>query len=282
MKASLNNFILRLLIFSVVAFPFLAYESLFSYFSKTYEDRVYGNEIYVSLKKSNTKKKASILIIGDSVAKQLYDNDTYNGDVYSLACNQAVSLAGYYILLKKFIDHNKDQLPPRVILIIVPETFTNNLDQIFTFHYFLKPFYKAENKMYFTGTCVQQIKKIPFYYISQLPFVINNNWSPAYNSKKDTSFKIISPISNDYLIKIKQICASNHIDFDIYCPPIKLSHKEEIKNFSHNITEFKKCGLEQKFQSYFAMATFLPDSLFQDHIHFKKRYIPKDYFKITN
>jgi hypothetical protein len=276
----IKRFLLRLLLFSLVAFPFVTFRSLYAYYTKSYESTVYGSEIYVSVKKSKVKKKVKILIIGDSIGKQLYDNDTYNNDIYSEACNQAISMAGYYILLKNFIENNKNELPGKVLLIITPETFTNNLDQVYSYHYFLKPFYKAEYKKYFTPVCYEQIRKIPFYYTSQSPFILNTNWSPTYNTKKDTSFRFISPVSHDYLIKIKSLCVDNHIAFGIYGPPVKMANKNEIVQYSKSVNEFEKSGLKNELTTYFKNIEFLPDSLFQDHIHFKKQYIPADYFKL--
>jgi hypothetical protein len=277
---SLKRFLYKCLIFIAVALPIITGQSLYAYFTKSYESSVYGNEIYLSINKSKVKKKVKTLIIGDSVGKQLYDNETYNGDVYSETSNQAISMAGYYFLIKNFFDVNTGQLPGTVVLILTPETFTNNLDQKFTFHYFLKPFYKEEYKQYFSPACLYQVRKVPFYYLSQCPFIVNTNWSPDYTGDNKHNFKFISQISNDYLIKIKQLCSHYNVKFLMYCPPVRMAGHLETINFSRQIAEIEKTGLEKEFTTYFKNAIFLPDSLYQDHIHFKKEYIPKDYFKI--
>ncbi len=278
---ALKKFIIRTLIFLLVAFPLISFESLYAYYTNSYEDTVNGNEVYLSLHKSKAKKKVKTLIIGDSVAKQMYDSETYNGDVYSLACNQAISLAGQYILLKQFIDNNTADLPDNIILIITPGSFTNNLDQVFSYHYFLKPFYKKEFANMLTDTCKTQINKIPLYYLSQMPFIVNTNWSPAYVPKEDASYHFISPISSNYLFKIKALCLARHLSFKMYCPPIKISKKQSNLNYFKNITEIKKTGLLNEFITYLKNIVYLPDSLYQDHIHFKKQYIPKDYFHLV-
>lgn len=279
---SIKLFFIRLLLFSIIAFPLLAGESLYFYYTKRYELTVNGNEIYCSIKKSKVRKKVKILIIGDSLGKQLYDNNTYNDSIYSLTCNQAISMVGYYILLQNFINSNKNKLPAKVVLIIGPSAFRNNLDQLFSYHYFLKPFYKPENEKYFTSICFQQIRKIPFYYTSQFPVIVNSNWAPAYNNRKDsTLFRFISPVSNEYLIKIKTLCSNNNILFNIYCPPMTMANKKKAIQLSANAGEFEKCGLKKEFIDYCRSIKFLPDSLFQDHVHFKKQCIPYDYFKLS-
>jgi archaellum component FlaF (FlaF/FlaG flagellin family) len=277
----IKRFLLRLVVFSLVAFPFIFMESLYAYYTRSYKKTVNGNEIYVSVSKSKAKKKVKVFVFGDSVAKQLYDNETYNDTVYSVACNQAVSLVGQYILLKSFFENNKDSLPGKVVFIIMPLSFYNNLDQLFTYHYFLKPFYKEEYKKYFTGLCNEQIRKVPLYFTSQLPFIVSNNWSPTYNNTDKKNYQTISPISSEYLIKIKALCLQNKVKFDMYCPPVKEGNRKEMIHLAKSTNEFKQCGMEREFATYFSNIKYMPDSLYQDHIHFKKQYIPVDYFNLT-
>jgi hypothetical protein len=278
---TIAKFIRRSILFFLVAFALLSVESLVSYFTKTYQKEVNGNEVYLSLKKAKAKKKVKLLIIGDSVGKQLYDNETYNGAIYSLACNQAISLAGQYILLEKFIENNKTSLPDEVIMIITAETFTNNLNQVFTFHYFLKPFYNQEFKPLLTATALTQIRKVPLYYLSQLPLILNTNWSPSYTAVSDTSYHFISPVSNNYLLKIKALCTANHLPLKLICPPIKTSRKQLNLDYAKNIREIAKTGLQNEFKDYFQNIRFLPDSLYIDKIHFKKQFIPVDLYHFS-
>jgi hypothetical protein len=278
----IRKFLRRLLLFCMVALPLVSAESLYSYFTKSYELAVNGNEVYISIRKSKVQKKVKVLIIGDSMGKQLYDNNTYNDSIYSLTCNQAISMAGYYILLQNFIEKNRNNLPGKVVLIVGPSTLRNNLDQKISYHYFLKPFYKPENEKYFTVACLDQIRKIPFYYTSQLPFILNTNWSPAYSkSNSPASFSLISSVTNDYLVKIRLLCSINKMPFSIYCPPVTMANKKCVMQLATNIREFDKCGMENEFITYFKNIAYLPDSLFQkDQRHFKKQYIPVDYFKL--
>lgn len=278
---SLNHFLKRLLIFGLIAFPLVSAQSLLSYYTLGYEKEVNGREVYVSLKKSNIRKKVRVLIIGDSVGKQLYDNDTYNDDIFSLTTNQAISMAGQYILVKNFIERNIDQLPKTIILIITPGSFGNNLDQVFTFQYFLKPFYKKNYIINYNQATLSQIHKVPFYYFSQLPCILNTNWSPEYpKNNGQHAYKLLSPISNDYLFKIKELCARYSIVLDIKCPPIKKANTTEIQNYKRALFEFRKVGLEAQMKIYFNSIVFKPDSLYQDPIHFKKQFIPKDYLNL--
>ncbi len=121
----LKKFVYRAFIFFIIAFVVLSAEIWYSYFTKSYEEIVNGSEVYFSIHKSRVKKKVKILVIGDSLGKQLYDNITFNGDIYSLACNQSISMAGQYMLLKTFIDENQNQLPDSVVFILYPGSLAN-------------------------------------------------------------------------------------------------------------------------------------------------------------
>ena len=188
-------------------------------------------------------------------------------------------MAGQYILLKTFIDNNKNNLPDEIVLIMTPTSFNNNLDQIYTYNNFLKPFYRSEYASMITDTCREQIRKVPFYYISQWPIIVNTNWSPTYENTDPYPF--IAPISINYLLKIKELCLKYKLPVKFYCPPVKASRSELVMAFAKNDSLPEKTGFKNEFASYFKGMVILPDSLFQDQVHFKKQYIPTDYYKLV-
>jgi hypothetical protein len=163
----------------------------------------------------------------------------------------------------------------------MPKSFGNNLDQIYSFNYFLKPFYKSEYKDMITDTCRSQIQKIPLYFLSQLPLVVNTNWSPTY-VKSEEPYSFISPISNNYLLKIKELCLKNHLPIKFLCPPIKASRFANTIAISKNDILIEKTGFRNEFASYFKGMVALPDSLYQDEAHFQRQYIPSDYYHFAH
>ncbi|MCL2598127.1 MAG: hypothetical protein FWD66_10870, partial [Paludibacter sp.] len=162
--------------------------------------------VYHSIEKSKTKKKVKKLLIGDSVAEQLYNNYDYNDSIYSLACNQAITVAGHYFLMNNFINANKDELPEEVIFICAPLPLSNNLDK-YTFPYLLKPFYNKEYKPLMDEYLMKRIKTIPLYFISQFPLIRTSDYTPArFCFPKEEKFDgIFSPLTKDYLKKIVQL-----------------------------------------------------------------------------
>ena len=250
---------------------------LYEIYTKKYTKIVNGSEVYWSIFKSKKKKQVKKLLIGDSVGKQLYDNYKYNDSIYSLACNQAITIAGHYFLLNNFLQTNNDQLPQEVIMIYSPTAFRNNVD-IYAFQYFLKPFYNAEYKGLMDNYLSNRIKEIPFYYTTQLPYMKTSNYSPEYQLAEE-EYGIFSPLSKIYLEKIVQLCEEKNIAFRLEPVPVTKISKENIEKLKQNKTNIPDINpdiLEQ----YFNKIAYFEDTLFRDKVHFKREYIPHDYLNL--
>ena len=230
-----------------------------------YKQSVAGEEIYLSIKKSKQKSDCKILIIGDSTGKQIFDNREENDSINSLACNQAIGVVGQYLLLNNYF--NAGNKPEIVYMLYTPFSFKDNLDQVYTFHYFLKPFYTKEYKDHFSEQVLDQIAKIPFSYLSHEPLILTSNWAPDFKCKDATDYTFLSPISKAYLKKIKNLCMAHQVDFFIIPPPIKISNKERIEQFNKN--EYRKCSFENELNDYFDNIIYLSNDFFVDDVHLK-------------
>ena len=174
-------------------------------------DRV-GNETYISLAKAaNVPPKVKTLILGDSTGNQIYPNTEYNSEVYSLCCNQAISMVGQYILLHEFLQNHSSAHALDVLLIARPSSFRNNLDQRFVYNYFIKPFYREEYQHLLTAQARAQIRKIPFRDLVRIPFIRKSNWSPNLDYKHRPHYFHISELSADYIKKMHLLCQEKNV-----------------------------------------------------------------------
>ncbi len=261
----LHTFTLKFFLIGVIAvflLPLLA---------RNYKAQVNGKEVYTAIKKSRQKQaETKTLLIGDSVANQLFDNETTNGAINSLACNQAVSMVGHYLLLKEYLNNNKDV--DQVVLLYHPQSFANNLDQEFTFHYFLKPFNKRKFKAEFTTLVKEQIRKIPYFFVSQFPIILRSNFSPQYKGKMRNWKDIFSPVSKEYLHKMKTLTDARDIKFTVIAPPVRASMRDSISLIDREI--LKKKGLLPILNDYLNNIEYSAEKHFVDDIHFK---VPDDF-----
>jgi len=233
----------------------------YNYWTNKYQEEVNGGEVYQAINASKKKGKRKKLILGDSVAKQFSESDIDTGIYLNLASNQAISLVGQYCLLSNYI-HTKNKIDT-LYLIYHPLSFSNNLDNSFTFHYFEKPFYGEEYMKLFTEEVKTQIEKIPFHYLAKYHPVLTSNWSPNYSSEEQNK-PFISNISRIYLEKIEILCRLNNIHLIILSPPIN-------QKFKNEFSEIVKSNTNLRLKSYFEQLNYYPESYFlPDHIHLNK------------
>lgn len=235
-----------------------------------YKNTVTGWEIYYSIFKSKQKKKVKKIILGDSVGNQLFPNTKFTDTINSLACNQSIGVVGQYCLLNNYINAGNEV--DTVYMMYSPFSFQNNLDQVFTYHYFLKPFYTDEYKPLFTETVNRQVDKIPFHYFCRLPFILTSNWAPDFTPPEHKDFTFLAPISVEYLNKIKELGAKHHFELIILAPPTSLIKKPLIDKMDK--AEIAKSGMSKEFGNYFESIIYLDDNYFLDNVHLKK---PQEY-----
>ena len=230
-----------------------------------YKYTVPGREIYNAINKSNNKTNKKKLIIGDSTGNQFYNNYEEEDSIYSIACNQAIGMCGHFFLLDDFL--KTGNRPKKVYMIFNVFTLSNNLDQEYTYHYFLKPFFNDKYRERMSNNVILQIEKIPYYSLSQFPTIITSTWAPKYKPHKQ--YQLMSPISNEYFFKIDSL--QSLYDFDFYIIPslIAQSKKQELEDiYEKNMWEIDT-RLQQCISKYINSITYIDDSCFYDGFHLK-------------
>lgn len=271
MKKFFFNFFWFLLLFSIIIHVW----PLYQLYTGEYKQTVAGAEIYRSLLKSKKKSRSKKVLLGDSGAYQLFPNTIENDTINSLACNQAISLVGHYILLNNYLQAGNKA--DTVIMLFSPYTFRNNLDQVFTYHYFIKPFFIDEYKPLLTKTVYEQVDKIPFYQLSHYPIILTSNWAPDYIPNGNNYFTFLSPVAKEYLTKIKALSEKYHFSIEILATPLSITQKATNNKINKN--ETLKTGLGKNFESYFKHIIYLPDSNFIDKFHLKHPERYTEYYK---
>lgn len=270
----MKKFILNSILF-VFFLPIVGYIiPLFFLYTDLYIPAVLGRETYRSIAKSKQKSNVKKLLIGDSVARQLFPNNTHNDTLNSLACNQAIGLVGHFILLNNYI--NAGNKVDTVYLLFTPLSLNNNLHEIFTYQYFLKPFYKDEYIPLFTKTVHEQIHKIPYWEICRYPLVLISNWAPDFTSTDKIHHTFLSPISAEYLVKMRELAVKHNFKLIVLPPLINNSEKPIIEKMNKN--EIVENNLDNEFKNYFENIIYLEDSNFVDNAHLKRPQIHLKYY----
>ncbi len=273
----MKRFIQNSTVFLILLFLITNINPLILLWTGKYKDTVEGARIYHSIKKSKQKKKTRKIILGDSVGHQLFPNSKNNDTLNSLACNQAIGMVGHFILLNNYL--NAGNQIDTVFMVLNPFSFQNNLNEVYTYHYFLKPFYIDEYKSLFTKSVNKQIQKIPYADYCRVPYILTSNWAPDFTSKDSIDYTFLSPISIEYLTKIKELSVQHNFKVIILPTPTCLSKKPKVGKMHQK--EIVKNNLGGEFGNYFNTIIYLDDNNFVDGMHLKKKYIQyyTDYYK---
>lgn len=271
MKRFLLNSLLFLVLFAIGLYS----RSFYLLITEEYKKNVNGADTYNAIAKSKQKKKTRKVLLGDSVGRQLFENTKYNDTINSFACNQAIGLVGHYLLLNNFLKAGNEV--DTVYMIFRPSSFLNNLDEKYTFHYFLKPFYKDEYKPLFTKTVYNQIRRIPFNFISQDPTLLTSNWAPDFNANDQKSYTFLSPISAEYITRIKELSIKYGFELIILPSPVSITSRNDIAAIDRS--EITNHGLGEEFENYFNQIIYLNDTSFMDGIHLNHPETYTQYYK---
>ena len=268
----ITKFIIVCILFTLPIVFFYSAKTFWLLIDDKYKSTVYGNEVYKALEKSKKKTKYRKLILGDSTANQFYNckKEDPNG-AYSLSCTQAIGMVGQFILLNNYL--NAGNRPDSVYLVYTPFSFWDNLDQVYTYHYFLKPFYYDEYKPLMTKTVIEQIRRIPKYWACHIPYIQTTGWAPDIKLQ-ERHYSFLSPISTEYLTKIDSLSIEYKFDLEIIPTYVANHWRDSINHF--NRKEFESTVFGNKLTQYLEQIYYLPDSCFIDEVHLKHPMLYKE------
>jgi hypothetical protein len=271
----MKQFIINSILFILLMACLFHVRPLYLLYNNRYKRIVAGSEVYYCIEKSKAKNKSKKVIFGDSVGRQLFDCKTNSDTINSLASNQAISLVGQFILLNNYLTTGNEV--DTAYFIFTPKSFQNNLDQVYTYNYFLKPFYKKKNYSLFTETVHKQVSEIPYYKFSQYPSVLTSNWSPAVSPRSKISDMFLSPLSIEYLKKIKALAKQYNFRIIILPTPMDLAYKKDVEGY--NLKVINDNGFEEEFKNYFENIIYLDDRYFSDSTHLKEPSVYTEVYK---
>ena len=193
-------------------------------------------------------KEYETILLGDSLAKNSFSTLNIHQNILDLTSNQAISMAGNYYLLERYIKNNK--VPKKIYLFFIPEFLQNNLDQNTTYLYFETVFNK-ENEINEIMSIKPNLFKNNFninkYFESRKKSIMFlNHYTPKkrlnYEEIDESSLikkvdfinkKISSRIAKSnnyrhvmkdipkiYLKRIIDFCKNNNIEFTVIIEPI--------------------------------------------------------------
>ncbi|SCX82080.1 hypothetical protein [Flavobacterium caeni] len=267
----MKSFLIKLTVFVLIGAAAFHLKSYLLLRNDKYQRKVSAREVYHVIGKSQQKNPSRKVLIGDSVARQFFNSESENDTLNSLASNQAISLAGQYILLDNYL--KAGNVIDTCYAVFIPSSFQNNLQQLFTYNYFVKPFYKDQYKPLLTETVKNQVEKIPYHGVAQYFGVLTNNWAPEFVSDDQQDYAFFSPVSVEYIHKMSALAKAKHFKL-IFVPAVcNENQRKNIESFDK--TELAKNHIEQEFAGYFDHIQYVDSKEFVDdmHLHAPEKFI---------
>lgn len=216
--------------------------------------------------------------LGDSVGKNLIGTNR-DSNTLNLGSNQAISVLGQLLFFNKFIKGYQNDISSVVFEgYIKPKSFFNNLNQVWTFNYFIKYFY---NKDWFFNEIILNKSSQ-----NTVDVFFLNNYEKKYLIKR-TYFKGFSLFTYPTFGSDKMV--TNSIQYNL----IECIDDNDLKEFKERII-FKSMPVSKKFFegekiSYLKLRNLgfnikspfvINDSFFiEDGIHIKHKFRNKEFYK---
>lgn len=228
------------------------------------------------INKAEKNSGCQVVYLGDSVCNQIWPQKEYNEKICYLGCNQAITTAGTYLLLKNYLEHNPQT--KEAYYIIVPGNLANDLNLNFTYQYFVIPFLDDNN----INLLAQETRDMLYYkfgrffvenkFIKEL--LLNNNFSmKLYLShvQRKAEKKYTHRLSRTaiiYLEKIRELCKKYDVKFLVR--PIPMADTAKNYGWEDLQQDIDKYGFNDLFGDFVQKIHYYSEDWYGDGVHFKK------------
>lgn len=288
----MKKFLKKILIYFLTVIVFFLLVN-FIYYKISKNHRLVAFEVYDAIDLSGCKTEYTTLILGDSVARQIYSPDYQNESMTRcyLATNQAITVAGNVILLERFIENNP-QLE-EVYYISRPDSIESKTNFIYTFSYFITPLFNKQYSNYLYEDTISDLQEIYGNIWSDSEFC---KWLLAkypkmlkwYNESRQIIWEVARTIDKQkempdlsliYLKRMQQICENNHIKLHFAAPPMPENYNYDDKALK---MKFDSIGLSDLYEEYNKSMLRVTDNEFVDGIHLNKDYLEQNRESLLN
>jgi hypothetical protein len=264
------RFFIKLILFLITGFLLVnLVAAIYAPFARSRYERD-GSETFEAVRRARSPSSCSNIVLGDSVCHQLLLQQNLP-DTLNLSCNQAVSVCGQFLLARSAVAH--DPQARKITLVLLPQSFTNDLEQKYTFNYFVKPFYiHADLRSGMDALVTRRLDRRPVYRLMLFPMFRYSDLLSAtdYSSPVPAAFSYLSPVAIDYLHQLADLCHAHHLQLRLVCPPISKTSGYDQAVF---LKEISTAQLDDVFAGYTATMRVVSPDLLIDNVHFKPEFL---------
>ena len=232
-------------------------------------------EVFYVIEKAGHNSGKTAVILGDSVCNQLYSQRKDSQQFSHLGCNQAITTAGTYILLSKYLANNPQT--KEVYYIIRPQSLGNDMNLNYTYQYFVIPFVNDENMKLIDDETRQKLyDKFGKFFVENSyakKFLHSNNlfmtqYINHVKAKTETRyFHRLSRTAIIYLPKIRELCRQYGARLTVL--PLPLPDTEENYGWDDFDADVIEYGFNDVLGDFTKRIHYCPDEWYSDGSHFK-------------
>lgn len=236
------------------------------------------NEIIPVIQKVQQEDDTKMLILGDSVCRQLVRGLAEKNPKITIApSNGAITMAGQYMLAKEYLNHHPNATD--IFLILLPEALSRTFDNTLGYQYLVMPFAQTDSLKYLDSDTLDVLAETygkPFLNPALVRLIdksgLNRKLYYNYMQQHTDGYELSNPfeLADQYILKINALCEENNVKFHLYPGPISLAKKEMVENLK---TDFSHSKLSELAPNYLDQVSYYESEKSDDNIHFKQSYV---------
>lgn len=233
-----------------------------------------SGEVVAYIKKAQQNDHSTKLIVGDSVCNSLFGElEELNPDYTILGCNKGITMAGQYILTRRYLDTHEHATD--VYLIVITNSLITGFDTEFGYQYAVVPFVKTGTISLLEDHTVEEMKQLylaPFLHERVIDAVersplIKKLYLNLEKEIRPTKLTLAFPdVTIEYIQKMYELCKERGVSMYLIPPPLAdTKERREVEEVLK--AEYEDSPLYQLFPDYYDHYLYYPAELFPDGIH---------------
>ena len=233
------------------------------------------------IEKAGTENSTAVLVLGDSIAGQMF-NDMENEDprLCVVCTNAAINITGQYMLAKTWLDSHPEA--ESVWLYMHPLTLTRTFDHDLAYAYAVMPFAKTGKLKELDENTLRQMRSA-YSAVGLDRFFVNTidgsplnrklflNW--MLMNRKDYCQENAYEISAQYILKLSALCKERGVEFHFAPSPSTEFFRSRIEETRE---DYLKTDLSTYYPDYLDRIYYFPTEWSEDMTHFAGGYASRE------
>lgn len=245
------------------------------------EDFMAGSGLLSHFARAREANDSTVLIIGDSIANQLFWGlQVNNPKTDILTSNAALMITGQFLLAEEYIKNHPDATD--IFLVIHPLPLTRTFDTEWGYRYGVMTYVETDTIDNLDKNTIDAMASVYGTFFMRKNIVRLIEDSPicrklylSYIDLNREDYVQESPfeIADQYVKKLYDLCRINQVELHVYPSPVSEYFRNQVTELSE---EYGNTWMSTIFPDYFSQIMFFPDAWSEDLSHFSGEYAERE------